>query len=95
MDYEEIFAPVSKLVTMHTLITITLVRQWSIFKMDVKITFFIEDLQEQVYMVLPPRVTHNPGEVYRPKKTLYGLKQAPQAWLDKFSIVIASIGFSL
>ncbi|GJU47293.1 retrovirus-related pol polyprotein from transposon TNT 1-94 [Tanacetum coccineum] len=35
-----------------------------------------------------------PTHVYRLKKALYGLKQAPQAWYDKLSRFLMSIGFS-
>ncbi|KAJ0978741.1 hypothetical protein J5N97_014215 [Dioscorea zingiberensis] len=44
-------------------------------------------------MVPSPGVPHSPGEVCKLKKALYGLKQAPRAWFEKFSIVIASLGF--
>jgi hypothetical protein len=50
MDYEETFAPVAKMTTIHTLIVVASVRQWHISQLDVKNTFLNEDLQEDVYM---------------------------------------------
>ena len=76
MDYEETFAPVSKHTTIRTLIVVASARQWSISQMDIKNTFLNGTLQEEVYMVPPPGVPHNSGEVCRLKKALYGLKQA-------------------
>jgi hypothetical protein len=51
------------------------------------------DLQEEVYMALPPGISHDSEYVCKLKKALYGLKQAPRAWFDKFFIVISSLGF--
>ena len=92
-DYEETFAPVAKMTTVRTMIAVASVRQWKIFQMDVKNAFLNGDLHEEVYMSPPPGVQHQPGEVCRLRKALYGLKQAPRAWFEKFSTVIASLGF--
>jgi len=51
------------------------------------------DLQEKVYMMPSPGVSHDFGYACKLKKALYGLKQAPRAWFEKFSVVISSIGF--
>jgi len=51
------------------------------------------DLQEEVYMALPPGISYDSGYVCKLKKALYGLKQTPRAWFEKFSIVISSLGF--
>lgn len=94
MDYEETFAPVAKMTSVRVLIAVASVRRWSISQMDVKNAFLNGDLQEEVYMVPPPGVSHRPGQVCRLKKALYGLKQAPRAWFDKFSSVVYSLGFT-
>jgi hypothetical protein len=84
MNYEETFAPVVKMTTIHTLIVVALVRQWHISQLDVKNAFLNGDLQEEFYMAPPPGVSHDSGYVCKLKKTLYGLKQAPRAWFENF-----------
>jgi hypothetical protein len=93
MDYEETFAPVAKMTTIHTLIVVASIRQWHISQLDVKNAFLNGDLKEKVYMAPPLGISHDSGYVCKLKKALYGLKQAPHAWFDKFSIVISSLGF--
>ncbi|CAL2231092.1 unnamed protein product [Prunus armeniaca] len=87
------FAPVAKMTSVRTLLAVALGHQWILSQMDAKNAFLNGDLFEEVYMVPPPGVLHNPGEVCRLRKALYGLKQAPHAWFDKFSTVISSLGF--
>jgi len=44
--------------------------------MDVKNEFLNGDLQEEVYMIPPPSVSHNHGQVCKlKKKALYGLSK--------------------
>ena len=64
MDYEEIFAPVAKITTVRTLIAVAFVRQWHISQMDIKNAFLNGNLHEEVYMIPPPGVSRQPGEVY-------------------------------
>ena len=79
MDYEETFAPIAKMTTIHTLIAVASVRQWCISQLDVKKAFLNGYLQEEVYMEPPPGVSHDFGYVCKLRKALYGLKQAPCA----------------
>jgi hypothetical protein len=93
MDYEETFAPVAKITTIHTLVVVASIHQWHISQLDVINAFLNGDLQEEVYMAPPLGISHDSGYVCKLKKALYGLKQAPHAWFEKFSIVILSLGF--
>ena len=77
MDYEEIFASVAKITTIHTLIAVASIRQWHISQLGVKNAFLNGDLQEKVYMAPPPSISHDYRYVCKLKKILYGLKQHP------------------
>ena len=44
--------------------------------MDIKNAFLNGDLQDEVYIVPPFSVSHNPKEVWKLRKDLYDLKQA-------------------
>lgn len=93
MNYDDTFTPVEKMITIHTLIVVSSIRQWKIYHMDVKNSFLNGDLHEEVYMFPPPNIAHRPGEGCRLRKALHDLKQAPYAWFEKFSTIITSLGF--
>jgi len=62
----------------------------------VKNAFLHGDLQEEVYMEIPPRFANEQtlGKVCRLKTSLYGLKQSPRAWFDRFRQTVCDMGYS-
>jgi hypothetical protein len=50
IDYEETFAPVTRITSVLSLLAIAAVHQWPLFQMDVNNVFLNGDLTEEVYM---------------------------------------------
>ncbi|KAB2607912.1 hypothetical protein D8674_011080 [Pyrus ussuriensis x Pyrus communis] len=95
VDYKETFAPVAKMNSVRVLLSVAVNKGWSMYQMDVKNTFLHGDLEEEVYMRLPPGhpQSQEPNLVCKLHKSIYGLKQSPRAWYAKLSTVLHSIGF--
>ena len=95
IDYKETFAPVAKLNTIKVLLSLALNLDWPLHQLDVKNAFLNDDLEEGVYMEVPPGLeTHmNSNKVCKLKKSLYGLKQSPRAWFERFTKAVKKCGF--
>lgn len=95
VDYEEVFAPVTRLETVRLLLALAAKNGWEVHHLDVKSAFLNGVLQEEVY-VLQPEGFEKDGEehkVYRLLKALYGLRQAPRAWYSQLNKCLIKLGF--
>ena len=95
VDYQETFAPVAKMNTVRVLISLAANFGWDLQQFDVKNAFLHGDLEEEIYMEIPPGFGNDldKNKVCRLKKALYGLKQSPRAWFGKFTKVMIAVGF--
>nr|GEX80709.1 putative ribonuclease H-like domain-containing protein [Tanacetum cinerariifolium] len=63
--------------------------------MDVKSAFLYGTIEEEVYVMQPPRFQDPqfPHRVYKVEKAMYGLHQAPRAWYGTLSKYLLAHGF--
>lgn len=95
VDYDEVFAPVTRLETVRLLLALAARNEWEVHHLDVKSAFLNGELQELVFVSQPPgfEVKNKEHLVYQLVKALYGLHQAPRAWYARLSKYLKKLGF--
>ena len=95
IDYQETFSPVAKLNTVRVLLSLVVNLDWLLHQFDIKNAFLHGDLEEEVYMDIPPgfKTSAKNECVCRLQKALYGLKQSPRAWFRRFNLSMKKKGF--
>ena len=85
IDYQEVFSPVVKHVSIRFLLAITVNEDLELEQLDVKTAFLHGVIEEEIFMEQPDGFEQG-GEdkVCLLKKSLYGLKQSPRQWNKRF-----------
>ena len=102
MDFEDTFAPVSKLTNFRLLMSLAARNNWRVDHMDVVTSFHNPKIdREAVFMSLPLGMSwvnpemHNRGvRTVRLKKALYGLRKAPKLRFDEINGFRIHLGFA-
>jgi len=91
----ETFAPVAKMNTVRVILSLAANYGWNLQQFDVKNAFLDGEIEEEIYMELPPGYGEKTAAktVCRLKKAFYGLKQSPRAWFERFTKVMIGLGF--
>lgn len=75
IDYEEVYASITRLETVHLLLDLSAKRNWQVHHLDVKSTFLNGEITKDVYVSHPEGQKKQGHEnlVYKLTKSLYGL----------------------
>ncbi|XP_019089093.1 PREDICTED: uncharacterized protein LOC109127935 [Camelina sativa] len=99
IDFTDTFSPVAKMATVKMIFSLAPKMQWFLHQLDISNAFLNGDLDEEIYMKLPPGYAELQGEVFSPNavcrlhKSIYGLKQASRQWFLKFKTTLVGFGF--
>ena len=75
IDFEEVFALVARMESVHLLLVLAAAKDWHVHHLDVKLTFLNSELAKTVFVRQPPGFAIKGAEhrVLRLRKVLYGL----------------------
>ena len=92
IDYQETFAPVTRLETIRLLLALAVEKDWEARQVDVKTAYLYGDLDEEIFMEAPEGYDVPEGHCLLLKKALYGLKQAGRQWYLKLKETLREFG---
>ena len=95
IDYQETFALVAQINSICVLLSLATNFNQPLHQLDVKNAFLNGELEEEVFMSLPPGFEEIFGQdkVCKLRKSLYGLKQSPRTWFECFGKAVKSYGY--
>ena len=95
IEFDEVFAPVSKYATLRALLATIAVNDMELQQLVIKTAFLIGVLEEDVYVEQPAGYEEGgPGMACHLHRALYGLRQAPRAWHIRLMEVLTAMGFT-
>jgi len=92
LDYDETYAPVTRLETIRLLLGVAAEKDWEIRQIDIKSAYLYGDLDEEIYMDAPPGYDVPEGHILHLRKALYSLKQAGRQWYKTLSASLKTFG---
>jgi hypothetical protein len=97
LDFDEIFAPISRLESIHILLNCATHYCFKLYQMDVKSTFLNGPIEEEVYVEQPLGFEEEeyPNHAYKLLKVFYELKQAPRVWYECLRNLVIENGFRI
>ena len=94
IDYEETYAPVSRLASLRLFLTVVATMDLEMRQGDVEGAYLNSRLEETLYMAYPDGMARKPGcNALLLKGSLYGLKQSARVWWQDLGEALKSLGF--
>nr|GEZ12662.1 hypothetical protein [Tanacetum cinerariifolium] len=95
IDYDKVFALVARIEAIRIFLAFASYMGFIVYQMDVKSAFLYRTIDEEVYVIQPPRFVDPkfPNKVYKVVKALYGLHQALSAWYATLSTFLEKSGY--
>ncbi|CAH9132091.1 unnamed protein product [Cuscuta epithymum] len=95
VDYTGTFSPVIKPTTIRLVLSLAVIRGWTLRQIDVNNAFLQSHLYDDVFMLQPPGFVdpNKPNHICRLRKALYGLKKTPRAWYQELKHFLLDLGF--
>lgn len=96
IEYDEVYAPVSRYATIRTLMTIAGRDGLLLKHLDVKTAYLNSEIDEEIYMYQPKgyEVPGKEKKVCRLIRSIYGLKQSARCWNLKITEILKNLGFT-
>ena len=93
INYDETFALVAKLASLHAILALAAEQDLEIHQMDVKSAYLNGTLEEEIFMEPPPGLEVPNNMVLHLKKAVYGMKQGGRVWYDNISNTLKLMGY--
>ena len=98
VDFDRIFSTVVKVSTIRLVLAVAAARDYNLTSIDVKQAYLQAELNEDLYMTMPPGLASYDRDGHRLivklRKSLYGLKQAGREWGQLLTSFLVSYGFT-
>jgi len=97
-NVRDVYAPTVNSKTINLLFVLAAQNKMLLYGLDIFGAFITADIDEPVYLELPPELQSNDKDdhptVWKLKKTLYGLNRAPKAFYDDLSSFLIKNGYT-
>eukprot|EP00971_Amphidinium_carterae_P307336 6107723-Amphidinium_carterae.2 len=92
----ETFAAKPSSMAMRLLLTIAIIKQFTIFTTDMSNAFLNTPIGEEVIVQPPKEYYHNnqPHTLWKMTEALYGLRTSPKQWQEHLSAILQKFGFT-
>lgn len=90
------FSPIVNLTIIHLILSLSLSNNRYLHQLDINTTFLHGDLDEDVYMKLPPdlKVPNRNNLLCQLNRSIYSLKQASRQWNQKLTRTLINLGYT-